>query len=535
MKIFHCLVISTLFVLLFRAGFAQTNISGGDVSGTWTKANSPYLINGEITIPNDSTLTIEPGVSVIFKGHYKFNVQGSLVAIGTQQDSIRFTAENTAAGWHGVRFTDTPNTNDTSRIIYCSFKYGKANTGSGFDKSGGAIFIKEFDKVLVSTCLFDSNMNSGGSLTPPQAGPAIFIYYASPLIKNSTFSNHIGALGSAIACVGSPNAIISNNILFNNRGLAAPVVAYGGGTPIITANIVFNNIGTYGAGINSENGAHARIENNIIFHNQAQTGAGIFCWSNVKAILINNTIAYNISSGSGGGIGLYANADPVLINNIIYANSATAGKQIYIDDNSSDPNFLNCDIQGGISGFAGSGAGSNYTGIYENNIDQDPLFKNTSSDDYSLSDSSFCIGAGVDSIEVENVWYKAPLFCMNGNPRPSPFGSIPDIGAYESLLGTPVTVVGQELMKPNEFALYQNYPNPFNPSTKISWQSPTGSWQTLKVYDVLGNEVATLVNEEKPAGNYEVLFNRSDLASGIYFYRLQARDFIQTKKMILMK
>ncbi len=65
-----------------------TEIPAGDVSGTWTKAFSPYHINGEITIPNDSTLTIEPGVEVVFTGHYKFNVQGRLLAIGTETDTI---------------------------------------------------------------------------------------------------------------------------------------------------------------------------------------------------------------------------------------------------------------------------------------------------------------------------------------------------------------------------------------------------------------------------------------------------------------
>jgi hypothetical protein len=88
---------------------------------------------------------------------------------------------------------------------------------------------------------------------------------------------------------------------------------------------------------------------------------------------------------------------------------------------------------------------------------------------------------------------------------------------------------------PYEFLLYQNYPNPFNPTTKITWQSPVGSMQTLKIYDVLGNEVATLVNEEKSAGYYEVAFDGSSLPSGIYFYRLTAGEFVQTKKMMLMK
>ncbi len=93
--------------------------------------------------------------------------------------------------------------------------------------------------------------------------------------------------------------------------------------------------------------------------------------------------------------------------------------------------------------------------------------------------------------------------------------------------------------QPKEFLLQQNYPNPFNPSTKISWQSPVGSWQTLKVYDILGNEVATLVNEYRDAGSYEVEFNLAssiqNLASGIYFYKLQAGDFVETKKMIFLK
>ena len=96
---------------------------------------------------------------------------------------------------------------------------------------------------------------------------------------------------------------------------------------------------------------------------------------------------------------------------------------------------------------------------------------------------------------------------------------------------------------PLKFSLEQNYPNPFNPSTKISWQSPVGSRQTLKIYDVLGNEVATLVDEYRPAGIYEVEFSASGRpessikkpASGVYFYQLKAENYIETKKMILLK
>jgi photosystem II stability/assembly factor-like uncharacterized protein len=86
-----------------------------------------------------------------------------------------------------------------------------------------------------------------------------------------------------------------------------------------------------------------------------------------------------------------------------------------------------------------------------------------------------------------------------------------------------------------KYELSQNYPNPFNPTTKISWQSPVNSHQTLRVYDVLGNELATLVNEYREAGIYEINFDASNLPSGVYIYKLQVGEFIATRKMTLVK
>jgi hypothetical protein len=101
--------------------------------------------------------------------------------------------------------------------------------------------------------------------------------------------------------------------------------------------------------------------------------------------------------------------------------------------------------------------------------------------------------------------------------------------------GADVVDVENEISGPLNFQLNQNYPNPFNPSTVISWQLAVSSKVSLKVYDVLGNEVATLVNEEKSAGNYNVDFKGNNLASGIYFYTLRAGSFVQSRKMILLK
>ncbi len=101
-------------------------------------------------------------------------------------------------------------------------------------------------------------------------------------------------------------------------------------------------------------------------------------------------------------------------------------------------------------------------------------------------------------------------------------------------------VISISISSPEKFTLEQNYPNPFNPSTKIKYSiSNEGTslmkFVQLKVYDILGREVATLVNKEQPPGNYQVSFDGSKLSSGVYYYRIQAGNFIQTKKMILMK
>jgi hypothetical protein len=96
-------------------------------------------------------------------------------------------------------------------------------------------------------------------------------------------------------------------------------------------------------------------------------------------------------------------------------------------------------------------------------------------------------------------------------------------------------IVNVEILDLKTFSLSQNYPNPFNPATKISWYSPFSGWQTLKLYDILGNEVSVLVNEFRNAGRSEIVFNAADLPSGIYIYKLQAGDFAQSMKMLLLK
>jgi predicted lipoprotein with Yx(FWY)xxD motif len=140
----------------------------------------------------------------------------------------------------------------------------------------------------------------------------------------------------------------------------------------------------------------------------------------------------------------------------------------------------------------------------------------------SLTDTIF-LDNDVPS-NITSVYYKITAVDIHGNI------SLPSDEASIILVG-----VEQDKELPVEYAISQNYPNPFNPSTTISYQLADRSKVILKVYDGLGKEMETLVNEEKAAGTYEVTWNAENLPSGVYFYKLKAGSFIQTRKMILLK
>ncbi|MCH7963542.1 MAG: T9SS type A sorting domain-containing protein [Bacteroidetes bacterium] len=102
-------------------------------------------------------------------------------------------------------------------------------------------------------------------------------------------------------------------------------------------------------------------------------------------------------------------------------------------------------------------------------------------------------------------------------------------------LEEPNSILDENADQPITFYLHQNYPNPFNPITSIQYAVSSRQFVSLKVYDVLGNEIASLVDEEKPVGSYEIKFDGTGLTSGIYFYQLKAGSYIKTKKMVLIK
>jgi len=105
----------------------------------------------------------------------------------------------------------------------------------------------------------------------------------------------------------------------------------------------------------------------------------------------------------------------------------------------------------------------------------------------------------------------------------------------DTLLRGTIVAVRDEDELPKQYLLNQNYPNPFNPSTTIHFELPRAAHVILKVYNILGEEVVTLIDEEKAAGKYDIQFEGARFTSGVYFYRLTSGDFVSTKKLILIK
>jgi aminopeptidase N len=146
---------------------------------------------------------------------------------------------------------------------------------------------------------------------------------------------------------------------------------------------------------------------------------------------------------------------------------------------------------------------------------------------------SFAAGADTTVRVMNDVNSQMFTFYFNRQPTTVLFDPNNDIVLKTATLA--VGINNASNITPDKFAVYQNYPNPFNPTTSIKFDIPKNTFVTLKVYDVLGKEVATLINEVRAAGSYNVDWNASFYPSGVYFYKLESKDFTETKRMLLIK
>ncbi len=520
-----------------------TFVAEGTVSGTWTAGDSPVFVDGHITVEDGQTLTIEPGVKVAVRGDYHFTVQGCVKAEGSVEENILFTHSNPLIWWDGFDYDDTPATNPASVFNFCLFEYGY---GQGFGvglNSGGAIAIRQFDAVNISNSVFRYNKVDKVGSYPPSGG-ALALWNASPTIHHCTFQENTATLGGAILC-------------------------YLGSSPEISRCLFFNNTAEQDAG-------------------------AIQIYENCNPTLINNTFSMNHAENYGGAVDVYEASNPVFVNNIFWGNTAlTGGQQISVTTADCNISVTYCDVEGGEAGIEPLGI---QNGVYENNLDEDPLFVDVPGYNFLLDGiaPSPCIDTGdplaprdPDGSQADMGCYYQSLGKLQGFIRnaqtnmtignamvtaqntdygaasySTPFGShytlrLPggtynincEAAGYQSqtvydvliidsenkslsFYLNPVEPIFTEVESAGNMATQCIYPNPFQTSATIGYLVQEDSQVLLKIRDLHGLDIVTLVDEFQEKGTYQAKLDGSVLQPGVYFCVLKTSKGIETRKII---
>jgi hypothetical protein len=471
-------IIIFFFCLITQFGLKADIIN---VPGNYTEIQS--AINAS---SNGDTVLVEPGA--YFEN---INFRGKKIVLTSRY----YLTNDPATIWATVINGSTPSQPDSGSCVIINNNEDSTTVLQGFTLTGG------------SGTKWQDEHGAGRY----REGGGILIAYSSPIIQYN---------------------IIRDNQVTDVTG----VVSTGGGGiragdsyQRIYNNIIMNNTGRYGAGI-VLNYAGGEVKNNIICINYGsyQYGAGSGIWINGSysrpKTVINNTIVYNSSTSGTPGIFGYGGVQCTFVNNIVWGNTAPSGIQI----SGGSFTISYCDVQGGYSGAG--------------NLDVNPQFADSN---YYLSSASPCIDKGDSS-----VIYYDPEDTNNPGSAFWPARGLlrNDMGAYGGPLANILTnlLIGLKQVGgsiPKNFVLYQNYPNPFNPTTKIKFSIPllrgvsAGRGVSVKVviFDVLGREIAVLVSDELRPGTYEVEWDGYNYPSGVYFYRITAGDYSETRKMILLK
>jgi len=296
---------------------------------TWAEDVYVYM---DFVIEDSVTLSISPGSNIQFGGHYKIDVKGRLLAIGTKTDSIHFFPSY-GMSWNRIVFNQTPASNDTSKISYCILEHGYANGGS-IHNDGGAIYIDNVSKLL---------------------------------IEHSRISySHADNFGGGIYCKDA-NPIIRNNIISHNWGQID------------------------GGGISMFNSNPSLVNNLIIYNDGNNSGGGMSFYGGSNPHVFNTTFSENHIGNSGGAVSFDRGSSPVFTNCIFYNNHSTYGaKEVDISPvGSNNPDFYYCIMRGGTAGFYGS-----YHGNYEYSLDTDPLFVKVGDHPFSLLRTSLAVNGG---------------------------------------------------------------------------------------------------------------------------------------------
>ena len=441
----------------------------GDVSGNWVNSKT-YIVNGNITIPAGESLNIEPGTEIKFDGYYSMIVNGTLKAIGNENNFIKFTSNSTNPtnkDWNQIRINSS---SILSEINYCVLEYGHK---ADFGDTG---FIEIDGEVTVLNSVIKDSEGTGIKVTLNYAGDVLI---DSCEIKNCDYGIYNSGVG---------NVVISNNTIFDLSLIGIYENIYDSQT-IIKDNIVYNCSYT---GVTSH--SNIKIERNILYNNgnSNPNGAAIFVGGGTP-IITNNTIFSNKN-----GIGIYDNdfynPQPILNSNIIVNNN---GYGIY-SQGVPKPSLVTYNLissnTNGVGNNLPTGVGTVVT-TNSNGVDSDAYYNIFSSPQLmstNIADSNFCeLESNSDAINAGD-----PTITNNIN------STIIDIGAKESS----TTLSVNAFDNPNKFIIY---PNPA--ANRIKIQASNHTFNSIIIYSLNGKTIKKY-SIESSTNEFDI----DDLKAGIY-------------------
>jgi hypothetical protein len=409
----------------------------------------------------------------------------------------------------------------TAVLRHNAFEQNVAWTDGPYNAVGGALYCMGAFDYLAGHYVMEHNSFEGNVAFAPKStqfvtfGGGVVAAYVTLEFRNNRVVRNLVQGARSVRVMGGGVALETDGPQYTgDMQVTGNYIAY---------NQVLDGLDGSGGGGIGMYYEHPLIENNIIVHNSAPYGGGVEVFipsgasSGVDApVLVNNTITFNrATTNNGGAIASFGAWTPKVVNTIAWGD--TASTELYAAAGSSMI-VLYSDIEGGYTGAG--------------NIDEEPLFVAGDSL-YNLTAESPCIGLGIDSVLIAGAWYRAPGQDFDGHLRARPICPQKcDIGAQEEQITVDVNP-GMAMV--TAYELEQNFPNPFNPSTTIRYGLPGRVHMTLTVFNTLGQQITTLIQGVQGPGFHEVSFDGSNLPSGVYFYRLQAGDFTQTKRFVLVR
>ncbi len=466
-----------------------------------TPLRSLHLALRRIKAPDNETKTlhIKNGIYTANTQLFPLQVKHNIIIEGESRDSTIFDGLNKRPFFIGYQQTEL---NFTLRNIW----FKRAFEHNYHDALYFRYMTGQFDNIRVSDC-------NQESMNP------IFLYYGSYKFNQVIVENNRG--GKSISGAWLDNFELKNSVIRNNRNYNADEwMGEGGGiqilgfwthhnkrTKVLIDNVLFENNRNIFTGI--DGGVSALSLNNAL------DATVINC--TFKGNISSNGVTVSLSGSDGDG--------NLSIKNSIFYDNVPNNRNISAWADTIE--VSHCLLQNGTNSLVPVDDGRFILG--EGNLDADPLFIQTGSYPYRLHPESPCIDAGTQDIPG----YEFPLYDQSGQPRV--YGVGVDMGAFEwnpFISNTDQTEIPSSNLR--------CYPNPFNPSTTISWDMPTPGQVEISVYNLKGQKVQTLTNQQYSKGKYQIVWNgknslQQSVSSGIYFIRLKQNEKNQTRKVILVK